>query len=849
MEDRKEREGGSTTNESSPSAIYRLLFSDLPQDLRYGLRMLWKSPGVSALIILCLAAGAGANLTIFGLVNAVLLRPARGVEGQHRLVLLGRTETGRGFDSSSYPNYLDIRSQNTVFLDVAAFHTTPISLGDMNFTERLTGAVVSGNYFDVLQAPMTRGRGFSQEEDQTRGAHPVVVLSRDLWERRFAADSALIGRTIQLNAHDVTVIGVAGKGFRGIETGEKVDLWLPIAMHGMAMPDSGNLLKGRDDNWLGLVARLKPGMHLEQAQSEMNVLATQLRQAYPKENQTKGIRVSEPIGLTPEDRSEAIGFLAMVMTISSLVLLIACANAANLLLARAAARRREIAIRLSLGASRPRVIAQFLTESFLLSMAGCLAGVLLSLWTKDWLVNLFSQALTPEALDFSPDLRMAGFTLLLIIATTVLAGIAPAWHASRPDLAPKLKDAGTASGAEKTRLGQFFVVAQVALSLALLVSAGLLVRTLQRAYQINPGFETEKILTLSLDLKLQNYDEPRGREFYRRLTEIIAALPGVRNVSLGASRPLSWGAHSRTIFLPDQPVDPGARPPVIDINIVSPSFFQTMGVPLVAGRLFAIGDQGRSSGVVLVNETMARRYWPDENPIGKHFDIGELMGRKTVEVIGVTRDAKHRTLNEAPRPLIYLSFDQQYSAKMFLYVRAAANPLTLLGPIQNEIHRLDPHLPIFDVKTMRRHLDDSLWPQRALAALIGILGLLALTLAAAGLYAVVSYTVEQRTREIGVRVALGAQTYDVLRMILKQGIRLTLLGTVIGLAMAWALVRLIRAVVFTTDHADPFFGVSSTDFIAFALTPIGLAAIALFACYFPARRASRVDPMIALRCE
>jgi predicted permease len=849
MKDPKQEIETKETTGSQPPGVTHLFFSDLAQDLRYGQRLLWKSPGVSVLIVLCLAIGAGANLTIFGLVNAVLLRPARGVHQQGSLVLLGRTENGKGFDASSYLNYQDLRAQASVFTDVAAFHTTPVSLGGADFNERLTSAIVSGNYFDALRVQTSVGRSFLPEEDQTPGKHAVAVLSHDLWERRFARDPGLIGRTVQLNARDVTIIGVAAKGFRGIETGENVDLWLPIAMHTLAMPDAANLFKGRDNNWLDLVARLKPGVSLEKAQAEMNVIAARLREAYPQENQTKGIQVSAHIGLTPDDRAEAVGFLAMVMIISGLVLLIACANAANLLLARAANRRKEIAIRLALGASRPRIIAQFLAESLLLSTAGCLAGSLISLWAKDWLVALFSQALTPEALDFSPDIRMMGFTILLACVTTLLAGFAPAFQASKPDLAPELKDAGGVSGGDKARLGKFFVVGQVALSLALLVSAGLLVRTLQRAYQIHPGFETENLLTLSLDLRLQNYDEPRGREFYRRLMEQVAALPGVRSVSLAVSRPLSWGAHSRTVFLPGQPEDPRQRPPVVDLNLISQGYLQTMNIPLLAGREFTDRDNGDSAGVVLINETMARQFWPKENPMGKRFEVGQTLGRRPVEVVGVIKDAKHRALNETPHPVMYLSFDQEYSPKMFLYLRTAQDALTLLGPVQNEIHRLEPHLPIFDVKTMRRHLDDSIWPQRALAALIGVLGLLAVLLAAAGLYGVVSYTVEQRTREIGVRVALGAQTSDVLQMIIKQGMRLTILGTLIGLAIAWALIRLIRSVVFTTEQADPFFGVSSTDFLAFALTPLGLTAIALLACYFPARRASRVDPMIALRCE
>lgn len=818
-------------------------------NLRFSARTLLKSSGVTALAVLCLALGSGANLTIFGLVNAILLRPLPGIKAQDQLVLVGRTENGQGFESNSYANYRDIRAHNKVFTDVAAFRSTPVSLSNKDFSERLTGAIVSGNYFDVLGVAAASGRTFLPEEDQTPGTHPVVVLSHGLRESHFAANPAIIGSTIKLNAQDFTVIGVAAKGFRGVETGEKIELWLPIAMHMQVMPGSTNLLNGRDDNWLDLAARLKPGVNVEQAQAEMDVIAAQLRQSYPRENQTKGIKLGAHLGMSPQDRTEAFGFLALVMTVSGLVLLIACANVANLLLVRAAGRRKEIAIRLALGASRWRIVGQFLTESFLISLLGSGAGLLVALWTKDWLTNLFSQALTPEALEFSPDVRLVLFTLILSCGTTLLAGLAPAMQASKPDLIPELKDAAGMRSYGKTRLSNFFVIAQVALSLILLIGAGLFVRTLQKAYTINPGFAAENLLTLSLDLKLQGYDETRGREFYRRLTERVVALPGVNNVSLAVSRPLSWGSHSRAIFLPGQPEAPNRRPPIADLNIVKPGFFQTMSIPLLAGRDFTERDDNKSAGLVLINETMARRFWPNESAVGKRFEIGNIVGRRPVEIIGVMRDSKHRTLNEAARPMMYLSFEQEYAANMFLYVRTANDPLNLLASVRNEIQQLDRNLPIFEVKTMRRHLDDSLWPQQALAALVGILGVLALVLASAGLYGVVSYAAAERTREIGIRIALGAQTPDVIRMILKQGMRLVVLGSLIGLAAAWALTRLIKGVVFAAEASDPFFGVSATDWLTFVIAPLALGTVALIACYVPARRATKVDPMVALRYE
>jgi len=809
------------------------------QDLRFGFRMLLKRPGLILIATLCLAMGTGANVLMFSLVNAVVLRPVAGARAPEELAVMLHRNDRNSFDLTSYLDYLDYRERNRSFEGVLAYRGMGVNLGGDGGAERILGAIASGNYFSVLGVGAALGRTLRAEDDQEPGAHPVAVISHGLWQRRFASDPAIIGKTVNVNAYPFTVIGVAQAGFNGTETGEIFDLWLPLAMHAQIMAQTEDRLRSRDKRWLVMIGRLKAGAQAEQAQKESDILAAQLRQEYPKEHRgLTGIHVSPGVGLMPFDYPIVTRFLGTALAIVGLVLLIACANVANLLLARVATRRKEVAVRLALGASRMRIIRQFLTESLLLAVTGTSLGLLLPLYAKDWLVSLFPP-LTPGALNFNPDLRVVAFILLLSLGASLLFGIAPALQASRPDVVPELKETAMTGGMRGRRLSGMLLVAQLALTTTLLVGAGLLVRTLQRLAAIDPGFGAEGVLTLTIDLKSQGYAEANGRQFYQQLTERVATLPGVESASLASMTPLGRGSLEDAIFIAGQEQPAPDRPLRADYNVVTPDWFRTMGIPMVAGRDFTSQDKGDAPGVVIVNEAMARRFWPERNPVGQRFEVGEKR-RRVVEIIGVTRNSKHRALDEEPRPVMYIPLSQQYEGEMILNLRSAGDPLGQVAAVRQVARRLDPNLPLFEIKTMTQRLNDSFWPTRTMSNLVGIFGAIALLLACAGLYGVLSYAVAQRTREIGLRLALGAQTGDVLRLIIRQGLRLTLGSLALGLIAAFGLTRVL---------AGFLHGVSATDPLTFAVVPLLLFAVALLACYLPARRATKVDPLVAIRRE
>jgi predicted permease len=815
------------------------LEDEMFQDLRFGLRMLLKQPGLIIIATLCLAMGTGANVLIFSLVNAVVLRPVAGVQAPQELAVIFHRNDRNDFDLISYPDYKDYRERNRSFAGLLACRGLGLNLGGDGGTERIQGMIVSGNYFSVLGVGAAAGRTLRAEDDQAPGAHPVAVISHGLWSRRFASDPAIIGKTVNVNAYPFTVIGVAQAGFNGTETGEIFDLWLPLTMQAQIMAQTEDRLRSRDKRWLMMIGRLKAGAQMEQSQKEFDILAAQLRQEYPEEHRgLVGIHVSPHVGLMPFDYPIVTRFLGTVLAIVGLVLLIACANVANLLLARASTRRKEVAIRLALGASRMRVIRQFLTESLLLAGVGTTLGLLLPLYAKDWLLSLFPP-LAAEALNFNPDLRVVAFTLLLSFVAALLFGLAPALQASRPDVVPELKETAITGGPRGRRLSGMLVVAQIALTTTLLIGAGLLVRTLQRLTAIDPGFSTESVLALSLDLRSQGYREAKGRQFYQQLIERVAALPGVEAASLASVMPLGGGSPEQVIFIAGQEPPAPDRPLRADYNVVTPDWFRTMGIPLVAGRDFTAQDNADAPGVVIVNEVMARRFWPERSPVGQRFEVGEKQ-RRVVEIVGVARNSKHRSLNEETRPVMYIPLSRQYEGQMILNLRSAFEPLGQVAAVRGVARRLDPNLPLFEIKTMEQRVKESFWPTRTMSKLVGIFGAIALLLAGVGLYGVLSYTVAQRTREIGLRLALGAQAGDVLRLIIRQGLRLALGGVALGLVAAFGLTRVL---------AGFLHGVSATDPLTFALIPAMLIAVALLACYLPARRATKVDPLAAIRRE
>ncbi|HEV2864455.1 MAG TPA: ABC transporter permease [Pyrinomonadaceae bacterium] len=814
------------------------------QDLRFGARALWKSPGFTLVAAVSLAVGIGANATIFSLVNAALLRPLPRVRDEARLADVNRsTPDGDRFGMVSYPDYLYLREHNEVFEGLAAHTLAPMSVGAQGAAERVHGLLVSGNYFDVLGVVPAAGRFFLPEEDRApAGAAPVAVLSHRLWRERFGGGDVL-GREVVVNGHPFSVVGVAPEGFKAPYIYFSPDVFVPLSMQAQAMPGS-DIMAQRGAGWLGLRGRLKPGVTLERAEASLNVLAKQLQAEFPEEEREQGVAV-HPAGHVPgEVRPQVVGFMATLTAVVGLVLLVACANVAGMFLARAARRRREFAVRAAMGATRWRVARQLLTESVLLFAVGGAFGVLLAVWMNDVLM-----AFKPSgslAVDFRLDVdwRVLAFTLGVSLLTGVLFGLAPALQASKTDLVTALKDAAPAGGRARQRTRTAFVVAQIGISLVLLVGAALCVRSLQGAARIDPGFDPEGVQLASFDLALQGYDEARGREFYRRLKERVAALPGVEAASYGRAVQLSGLMFANAVRVPGREPEAGQPPPVIMSNAVDEDYLRALRVPLLAGRGFAAGERG----VVVVNETMAKQFFGGvAEALGRRFALLPRAATREarreeeqVEVVGVARDGRYYTLGEDPQPFFYVPAAQSYYGAMTLHVRAAGGAGALMAGVREAAREIDPNVPLSGVMPLGEAVGFSLIPLRLAATVVGGLGIAGLLLAAIGVYGVVSYSVGSRTREIGIRVALGARPGDVLRLVFRQGVWMLAVGLAVGLGGAFALTRFLASLLY---------GVSATDPAAFASVSLLLAAVALAACFFPARRATKVDPMVALRHE
>jgi predicted permease len=810
---------------------------DLPQDLRYGLRMLLKNPGFTMIAAVTLALGIGANTTIFSFINGLALRPIVGVKEPGRLVAVYTSDRSSGqlYSDSSYPDYVDFRDQADAFSGLAAYSGTTLTLTGADEAERLGGAHVTGNYFDTLGVEAGAGRTL-QADDSTPGAAPVAVISHRLWQRRFGGEAGVIGRTITLDRRVYTVVGVAPESFRGLRLGAPPEFWLP-----MTTEDVGE----RGDRILNIVGRLKPGVSLEQAQSQITSIGARLARAYPKTNLGTLAAPDEPrpVTVVRESLIPALGLqyawvaFGSLLAVVGLVLLIACANVANLLLARASTRRREIAVRLAIGASRWRLVRQLLTESLLLALLGGGGGLILAFWCSGLLPAFFSPN-EVGGLDVSLDWRVLVFTLAASLLTGVLFGLAPALESSRPDLVTALKD-GTDNRAGRRRISlrHALVVTQVALSLALLIGAGLFLRSLSRALSFDPGFASQNLLIASLETRGAAMSKEQGQNFYRQALERIGSLPGVRSAALAAIVPLTGGGTRRGVQIEGYEARPN-EDLALNCNVVGLNYFNTMGIPLTQGRDFNAMDGEGGPGVVIVNEELARRYFPGQNPIGKRLRIGSDTPYR--EIIGVARSAKYRRLREAPLPFIYIPLGQEYRGGNTLLARAAGDPANLAPTVRREIHSLNSDVPVYSIRTMSEQIGEALAADRMIAATLGAFGGIALLLAVVSVYSVVSYAVTQRVREIGVRVALGARGADVLKLVIGQGMKLVMIGVAFGLAMSFALTRLTSSLLFEVSATDPatFAGVVAT-----------LTTAALAACYIPARRAMKVDPIIALRCE
>jgi putative ABC transport system permease protein len=811
------------------------------QDLRYGGRMLWRNPGFTLVAMLTLALGIGANTAIFSFVNSLFLRPLAVANPEQVMRLYAENSEGRKFDRFSYPNYIDLRDRSRTLQALAAHSYTDASVGLGAGAEDTPGEVVTGNYFNLLGVNAELGRTLAPEDDLTPGEHPVVVISHTFWQRRLGADKNAAGRKLYINGNPFTVVGVMPESFKGTYRNFTSDFWAPMTMQDQVRPRALSI-NDRGWGWIIGTARLKPGVTLAQAQAELDRLANQLRQEHPDVNRpVTGFNFYPASSLYEEFREGASGMLKFFMAIVGLALLAACANIAGLLLARIAARQREVAVRQSLGATRGRLIRQFLTESLLLAFSGAVAGLLFAVWLMDGLMALAP----PDFGNLSPaqrlDARVLAFTLAVSVVAGVLCGLFPALRASRSNLITVLKEGGLAAsgGRHGSRLQQAFVVAQVAVSLTLLIMAGLLLRSLQNSAAFDVGFKTDNLLLARFDLRRHGYSEERGRAFYQQLIERLKSLPDARGVTSGVIVPLGMGRETRGYRIPGHIPPNGESFFSIGGNSVGPDYFATMGIPILRGRDFdARDEQPGARPVVIINETMARRFWPDGDAVGRNIQAGT--NTPPMEIIGVARDIKYYSLAEEPLPYVYTSAAQGYAPYMTLHVRAAGDPKTLGAALRKEVGRLDPNVAIAQLTTLAELREAPLFPSRAMAIVSSLFGLLALLLAAVGVYGITSYMVGQRTREVGIRIALGAERRDIFRLIVGQGVRITFVGVGVGLGAALALTRFLSSQLFGVSPFDP------PTFVAVALL---LTFVALIACYIPARRAARVDPMIALRCE
>jgi predicted permease len=808
----------------------------LLQDLRYSVRGLLRSPGVTLVSALTIAIGIGATTVIFSLVNAVLLRPLPVAEPE-TLATLAEVRSGPSYSvmgqaAVTPDRYLAYREAGaSVLSGVAAQRYGEMSLRTGDGARVVSGVQASDNYFSVLGVRPALGRFFSPQED-AGGAAPVAVLGHTLWQREFAGDPAVLGRTVSLDSRVFTVVGVAPPGFTGTFVGVGPEVWVPYVAYERLSPNASAAPGSRPQPRLLMFGRLKPGVSREAAQAALESMARRLPLDEDEEELTR-FRLDPLSGVAAEMKVAVGGFLAMLLATAGLVLMIACTNVAGMLIARAAARRRETAIRLALGAGRGRLVRQLVTESVVLFLLGGAAGLVLALWLTKLIAVLESGLPMRVALDVDLDVRVMGFALLVTLATGVIFGLVPAFQASRPDLVPALKSGEGRGGTGRSRLRSGLVVAQLAMSLLLLVTAGLFVRTLRSALDTDLGFNPDGVAVALIGLEPHGYDATRAREFHRLLLDRLEAAPEVRSAALAEFAPMSGNILRADAEVPGRA---NAEAVSVGYSVVDPGYLETLGIPLVAGRGFTDADREGAAPVAVVNQTMAASLWPGESPVGKTL----RMGGSDVEVVGVARDAKYESYRDDKVSYAYLPYAQEGRVATTVLVRARGEAGTALAALRREVRALDPNVALERPSLLTDLLDFSLFPQRMAAAMIGTFGLLGLLLASVGLYGIVAYHVAQRSREIGVRMALGARAADVLRMVVRQGLTLVALGMVIGLVAAFALTRLLSGLLFGVSAADP---------VTYLGVVLLLGGIALLATYFPARRASRVDPMEALRTE
>jgi putative ABC transport system permease protein len=810
----------------------------LIQDLRYGIRTILKQPGFTAIAVMALALGIGANTAIFSVVNAVLLRPLPFANPNGIMMVYNTAEKEDSF-SVTYPDFIDWRENQQSFQQLAAYSTRDFTLTGTGDPVRLRGAMVTSELFPILGVQPKLGRFFRPEEDKPDVR--VAILSHRMWQEHFASDPGICEKTIQLHGQSFNVAGVMPKGFAfPVQNDPVIDFWTTTSI---LQEGAAPLTVQRGNHALNVIARLKEGVTIEQAQSDMSGIVNALGNQYPDTNAQFGVRVA----LLHKDLVRDIRpALLILFGAVGCVLLIACANVANLLLARATTRHKEIAIRTALGASRLRVVRQLLTESLLLSIFGGALGLLLAWWGTELLVALVPKGL-PRADEISLDASVLGFTTLIALATGIFFGIAPALQISKTELTQTLKEGGRTSGdgAQRNRVRSILVVSEVAIALILLVGAGLLINSFLRLQKVNPGFDTNNVLSFRIGLPDSRYPQSQQKiDFYKQLASRIESLPGVKSVGYVNALPFSGQGGDVGFAIEGEPINAAQPFPYdADYRTISQGYFNAMGIEFLEGRDFEERDDLQSNPVVIINETLAKRFFPNQNPLGKRINPSFAVDRRGIlmrEIVGVVRSFKHSSLSAENKPELYIAYKQNPRPTAMMVARTTGDPTNLISTVRNEVKALDSTLAIYSVRTLDQYLAASVAQPRFNTLLLGIFAVVALILTSVGLYGVMSYTVTQRTRELGIRMALGAKPGDVLKLILKQGMGLTITGVVLGLAGAFALTRVAESLLF---------GVSATDPLTFLVVSTFLLGVALVACLVPARRATKTDPMVALRYE
>jgi macrolide transport system ATP-binding/permease protein len=806
-------------------------------DLRFGCRMLWRSPGFSILSILCLTLGIGANAAVFSWVEGILFRPYPAVAHQERLFALTGMARGEADPTDlSWPDFLDLQRSCTLVdsFIVTKITGTTLSIGDR--AEVSTGSIVSANYFDALGVHPILGRGFEPGEDSGRSAHPVTVISYQLWEGRFKGDPQIIGKTQRLNGVLHTIVGVAPAGFYGTFVGWAMQFWVPASMEEI-FEAGGYKLEDRGGRWIEAYARLKPGVTREQAQQEIAAVAKRLEKDYPDTNRGRSIKLW-PLWQTPFNNANTLlPTLEIMLAVVVFVLLIACANVGNLLLVRSFARRHEMTVRMAIGAGRGRLVRQLVTEGLILAACGAAGGLLLAHWCRHALVLLLpARGGVAMHLPGEIDWRVLALSAGVCLIATLLLGLVPAMQTRDLDLAGALKaeSAGVVGSGRRAWVRSGLVVMQVSLSFVLLVGAGLLLQSLQRIRNTSPGFSTHDVLETSVNLVQAGYDAPRAQNFQDQLLDRVRALPGVESAEFARMTPLSYGSFSSTPIAVDGYQPPPEEQPIVQYNEVGPDYFVTIGIPLMSGREFNRADDEKSVPVAIVNETMAAKYWGGRNPIGERVQV---KGR-WMQVVGVAKDSRYQSVRETPKPFFYVPLRQNFARGPGLNIRTRLSAETMTAALTREVHALDRNLALFEVITLQEQVDRSTSPQLVAVTLVGVLGGLALLLAAIGLYGVMSYAVSQSTRELGLRMALGATPSHLLRLVMSRGLTLTASGIVCGAAVALASTRLLGYLLYNVSPREP---------LSFGSAFLVITIASLAACFLPAWRATRTDPLRALR--